>query len=232
LPKHSTALSRLLHIAEPAIVDVTRRRAYAAAKIGVKLFSLTAGYRSVSPALGLLFCFRHRMIASTVFGGTLSLAALAGAVGGMALGRFIDSGHGRSAVWINAGVDQCLPLGDRHRAAGDDVRECNSRSGGCRRHNSNAGFYLPSWMTAAYNAAKVAPCTFRFQFAEEGGGGAGGAFAGFVAAAFCALGQRSRRRYCWRCRRYWCKLSCLSAAIQSAELSRTPLSPLPRSRQA
>ena len=38
------------------------------------------------------------------FGGTLSLAALAGAVGGLVLGRLIDNGRGRGAVWLNAAV--------------------------------------------------------------------------------------------------------------------------------
>ena len=38
------------------------------------------------------------------FGGTLSLAALAGAIGGLVLGRLIDNGRGRAALWINAAV--------------------------------------------------------------------------------------------------------------------------------
>ena len=38
------------------------------------------------------------------FGGTLSLAALAGAVGGLVLGRLIDNGRGRRRCWLNAAV--------------------------------------------------------------------------------------------------------------------------------
>jgi hypothetical protein len=55
------------------------------------------------------------------FGGTLSLAALAGALGGMALGRIIDMGHSRHAVWLNAGVlvvgPCCGRVGDSATAA-------------------------------------------------------------------------------------------------------------------
>jgi MFS transporter, DHA1 family, inner membrane transport protein len=36
------------------------------------------------------------------FGGTPAAAALAGALGGLALGHFIDRGHARRATWINA----------------------------------------------------------------------------------------------------------------------------------
>ncbi len=36
------------------------------------------------------------------FGGVLAVAALAGALGGMVLGRFIDMGHARRSVWLNA----------------------------------------------------------------------------------------------------------------------------------
>jgi hypothetical protein len=41
-------------------------------------------------------------------------------------------------------------------------------------------------MVAVYNAGKIAPCTFRFQFASEGGWDAGGVLASLVAAAVCA----------------------------------------------
>ena len=38
------------------------------------------------------------------FGGTLSVAALAGAAGGMVLGRYIDLGHARRVIWISAAI--------------------------------------------------------------------------------------------------------------------------------
>ena len=39
----------------------------------------------------------------TAYGGAMALAALAGAVSGLLLGRFIDAGHGGRAVWLAAG---------------------------------------------------------------------------------------------------------------------------------
>ncbi len=41
-------------------------------------------------------------------------------------------------------------------------------------------------MIAVYNASKIAPCTFRFQFASEGGWDAGGICASLAAALVCA----------------------------------------------
>jgi hypothetical protein len=41
-------------------------------------------------------------------------------------------------------------------------------------------------MTTVYNAGKIAPCTFRFQFASEGGWDVGGISASLVAATICA----------------------------------------------
>ena len=53
------------------------------------------------------------------FGGTLSLAAVAGAVGGLVLGRLIDTGRARAALWLNAAaaglVLRCVTFG--HAAA-------------------------------------------------------------------------------------------------------------------
>jgi hypothetical protein len=117
------------------------------------------------------------------FGETLSLAALASALGGIFLGRLIDKGHTRSAVWINAGILALVVVlreatfGNAGMAIG--VAICTTAVG---------GFYLPTWMTAVYREAKLAPCTLRFQFAAEGGWDAGGVVAGVTAAAFCALG--------------------------------------------
>ena len=177
------AILPLLHIAEPPLVRERPRGAYAAAKRGVKLYfadgwiqvSLTSAWSIV------LFQALHDRYDS--FGGTLSLAALAGALCGLALGRFIDMGHARMVVWTNAAilatglVLRSLTFGNAAVAVA--VAIITTMVG---------GFYLPSWMTAVYNEAKLAPCTFRFQFAAEGGWDAGGALAGIIAAVFCACG--------------------------------------------
>ena len=115
------------------------------------------------------------------FGGVLAVAALAGALGGMVLGRFIDMGHARGSVWLNAVI----------LAAGLLLKSiCGSDPyavvGVTIATTLFSGLYFPYWMTAVYNASKIAPCTFRFQFASEGGWDAGG---------ICAMpGRRARMR--------------------------------------
>lgn len=177
------AIVPLLGIAEPAIVRENPRGAYAAAKRGVKLYFADGWIQVGFTTAWSIALFKALHGRYDSFGGTLSLAALAGALGGIFLGRLIDRGHARSAVWINAGI---LAFGVVLRAAtfgsaavAIAVAVGSTTLGGC---------YLPSWMTAVYNEAKIAPCTFRFQFAAEGGWDAGGVLAGLVAAAFCALG--------------------------------------------
>jgi MFS transporter, DHA1 family, inner membrane transport protein len=117
------------------------------------------------------------------FGGTLSLAALAGAIGGLMFGRMIDKGRTRPAVWLNAAV---LAVGLVLRSAtfGHAVAVVAVAVG----TTMLSGLYLPSWMTPVYNEAKNSPCSLRFQFAAEGGWDAGGALAGGIAAAICFFG--------------------------------------------
>jgi MFS transporter, DHA1 family, inner membrane transport protein len=94
----------LLHIDEPPVERAMSRGAYAAATSAVRLYfddgwiqvSLTAAWSIVMfQALGGRY---------DSFGGTLSLAAVAGAVGGLVLGRLIDTGRARAALWLNAAV--------------------------------------------------------------------------------------------------------------------------------
>ena len=177
------AIVPLLRIAEPQVASESPRDAYAAAKNGVRLYfadgwiqvSLTSAWSIV------LFQALHDRYES--FGGTLSLAALAAALGGMVLGRLIDQGRVRSIAWINAGI---LAVGVLLRSLtfGNAAVAVAVAIGA----TMVGGFYLPTWMTVVYNEAKIAPCTFRFQFAAEGGWDAGGTLAGLIAAAFCALG--------------------------------------------
>ncbi len=177
------AVLPLLGIAEPPVVREKPRGAYTAAKRGVKLY-FADGWMQVSLTTAwsmVLFDALNEHYDS--FGGTLSFAALASALGGIFLGRLIDNGRTRSAVGINAVVLALIVLlraftfGNAAVAIG--VAICTTAVG---------GFYLPTWMTAVYREARLAPCTFRFQFAAEGGWDAGGVVAGVVAAALCALG--------------------------------------------
>jgi MFS transporter, DHA1 family, inner membrane transport protein len=98
------------------------------------------------------------------YGGALAVAALVGAVGGLMLGRLIDSGKGTRAVWysvsllmlviaMRAGVLRNPALAVAANAMGSLV--------GC--------LYVPTLMTAVYNQAKRSPCVLRFHIAAEGG---------------------------------------------------------------
>jgi MFS transporter, DHA1 family, inner membrane transport protein len=98
------AILPILQVAEPQVMRTMPEGAYAAATNAVRLYfadgwiqvSLTTAWSMVMfEALGGRY---------DSFGGTLSLAGLAGAVGGMALGRLIDKGHTRPTVWINAAI--------------------------------------------------------------------------------------------------------------------------------
>jgi DHA1 family inner membrane transport protein len=119
----------------------------------------------------------------TAFGGALALAALVGAVGGMLLGRFIDTGHGRRAVWLAAG-SLAVVTGLRAASTVDPILAVAANAAGA----VVPALYMPTMMTAIYNQAKVSPCPLRFHIATEGGWDAGGAGGCLVAAALLWAG--------------------------------------------
>lgn len=173
----------LLRIAELPLARKPPPRAYSEARIGVKLFFADGWMQmSLTTAWGIVL-FEALHDRYDFFGGTLSVAALAGAVGGLWLGRHIDKGHARQAVWINAAI-LVLVVVVRIATLGNAAAAVAVAIGTA----TVGGIYIPSWLTAAYNEAKLAPCTFRFQFAAEGGWDAGGVAASLIAAAVCGLG--------------------------------------------
>jgi hypothetical protein len=114
----------------------------------------------------------------SLFGGVVALAALLGAVVGLLLGKHIDAGHGRRAVWLGVGSVAVVTV---LRAISTDIPAlaviANALGGVV------GDLYIPTLMTAVYNQAKQSPCTLRFHFATEGGWDAGGAL-GCLTAAF------------------------------------------------
>jgi len=112
------------------------------------------------------------------FGGALALAALAGAVAGMFLGRTIDSGHGVRMTALALGSYGCLIV---LRAA--SLREPWLAVATNALASAGSCLYAPTLMTAVYNQAKRAPCTLRFHVATEGGWDVGAA-SGLLIAAF------------------------------------------------
>jgi len=152
-------------------------QSYRAALPSVLLFAadgwIAAGYLFVWQ----IVLFRQLNESYSVFGGVVALSALAGAVGSLLLGRHIDAGHGRRAVWLGVGS---LAVVTVLRALSTDIPAmaviANALGGlvGC--------LYIPTLMTAVYNQAKQSPCTLRFHFVTEGGWDAGGALGCLTAA--------------------------------------------------
>jgi hypothetical protein len=175
------AVVPLLFVQEPNLSLSSRRGAFAAAKPGVLLFAVDGWIQSGSATAWAIIMFEALASRYDSFGGVLAVAALAGSLAGMALGRFIDLGHARRSVWLNASL---LAAGLLLKSAcGNDAVAVVAVAIGTTLF---AGLYYPNWMTAVYNAGKVAPCTFRFHFAAEGGWDMGGVLASLVAAAVCA----------------------------------------------
>ncbi len=161
--------------------------------------SVPGGYRAALPG-ALLFCGDGLITAGTVtvwqfalffalgrdplaYGGALALAALAGAVGVLLLGRLIDAGQGRRvsvlAMAFMAAIIVLRAEVDPHRLLALPASALGALA---------SCFYVPVLMTALYNQAKRAPCPMRFHIAAEAGWDSG-MIAGLVlAAGLVALG--------------------------------------------
>jgi DHA1 family inner membrane transport protein len=158
--------------------------AFKAALPGVLLFAadgwIAAGYYIVWQ-IALFVSLNESYMA---FGGARAFAALAGAVGGLTLGRHIDAGHGGRAVWYAYGTLATIVL-LRAVATGNAALAVLATALGA----FGACLYIPTMMTAVYTLAKRAPCTLRFHVAAEGGWDIGGGTGLLVAALATACGM-------------------------------------------
>jgi hypothetical protein len=117
------------------------------------------------------------------YGGALALAALVGAVAGMSLGRHIDAGYGRQAMWFGL-IPVAIVIVLRAGATGHPTLAVMANAAG-----SFAGcLYIPALMAPVYTLAKCSPCTLRFHVATEGGWDLGGGAGMIAAAAATAIG--------------------------------------------
>ncbi len=133
-------------------------------------------------AAGYVFVWQIALFLSlgesfAAFGGAMAVAAVAGAITGLLLGRFIDAGHGRRAVWLAVGA-MAATLIFRANGYGHPAVAVVANAAGALVN----ALYTPTLMTAVYNQAQASPCALRFHVATEGGWDAGGA-AGCLAAA-------------------------------------------------
>ena len=117
------------------------------------------------------------------YGGALAIAAFVGAVGSLTVGRHIDAGGGRQAVWLALGTVALIVV-LRADAIGHPAFAVIANALG-----SLAGcLYIPTLMTPVYTMAKRSPCALRFHVATEGGWDIGGAAALLTAALVTASG--------------------------------------------
>jgi len=118
----------------------------------------------------------------TAFGGALALAALVGAAAGLLLGRLIDAGHGRRAVWYGLGALAVTTI-LRAVSPGHALLAVIANALGALV----VCLYIPTLMTAVYNQAKSSPCVLRFHVAAEGAWDVGAASGCLVAATLAAF---------------------------------------------
>jgi len=111
------------------------------------------------------------------FGGAAAAAALTGAVGGLVLGRVIDSGQGRRAVVVAYGCLAAVVLVRAFSLHTPWLAVLANAAGGLL-----TAIVTPVLMTPVYNLSKASRCTLRFHIATEGAWDLG-CFAGCIAAA-------------------------------------------------
>ncbi|HEY4974398.1 MAG TPA: MFS transporter, partial [Steroidobacteraceae bacterium] len=159
------ALSAIPILWTPDIaVAPSKPGAYRAALSGAMLFIsdgwVAAGY-FITWQIALFLTLGQDLMA---YGGALAIAALVGAVGGLFLGRLIDTGGGARAVWYSVGL-LAMVIAMRavvlHNPALAVAANALGALVGC--------LYVPTLMTAVYNKAKRSPCVMRFHIAAEGG---------------------------------------------------------------
>jgi DHA1 family inner membrane transport protein len=117
------------------------------------------------------------------YGGAQAVAALAGAIGGLVLGRWIDAGAGRRAVWLAIAAMSVVIL-LRAGAPMHPVLAVAANTLGALA----SCLYTPTLMTAMYNQSKRSPDAMRFQLVAEGGWDVGAIIGLLAMAALMALG--------------------------------------------
>ena len=160
---------------------------FRAALPGILLFAadgwIAAGYVFVWQ-IALFVSLDKSLLA---YGGALAVAALVGVIGGLTLGRHIDTGHGKQAVWYAFGIF-ALIVGFRAVATGNATVAILANALGAL----GACLYVPTLMTAVYTLAKRSACTLRFHVATEAGWDVGGAVGLLVTALASELGMPLR----------------------------------------
>ncbi len=177
------AIVPLLGVIDPVIAPVSPAGGWPFYRRGLILLGTDGWIVNCSYWAWNLILFQALKGRYDAFGGSLAVLALAGAVSGLVLGRFIDRGHARRATWLNAVILTASLIAKA--VCGLDAISVLAVA---FVTTALGGLYVPSLMTALYNNAKASPCPFRFHYAAEVGWDIGGALACLAAAALCAAG--------------------------------------------
>jgi hypothetical protein len=173
----------LVGLAYPPFARRAPKGAYRAAERGAGLFVADAWiFASSNWAWGLIM-FQAVGAGYAAYGGAMSAAALAGALGGLFFSRLIDTGRTRRVAWINAATLAAMLAAKG--ACGDAAVPVLAVAIGSALFG---GLYTPSLMSAVYNESKSSPCPLRFQLAIEASWDVGGLAVCLVAAAISAAG--------------------------------------------
>ena len=173
----------LIGLAYPPFARRAPEGAYRAARRGAGLFAADAWIFSSSNWAWGLIMFEAVGAGYAAFGGAMSAAALAGALGGLFFSRLIDSGRTRRAAWINAATLVAI-LAAKAACGGEPIPVLSVAIGSA----VFGGLYTPSLMAAVYNESKSSPCPLRFQLTLEAAWDVGGVAVCLVAAAMAAAG--------------------------------------------
>src|SRR5579883_250505 len=159
----------LVRVSEPAIAAADRGSLYADAQTGIWLFVSDGWITSSAVTAWSIIMFRAASGRYDAFGSLLAIAALAAALSGMLLGRFIDLGHARRLTRANAAILMASLI--LKSVCGEDPLAVIIVAVST---TLLSGLYIPALMSAVYNESKLSPCPLRFQFAAEGGWDVGG----------------------------------------------------------
>jgi DHA1 family inner membrane transport protein len=171
------ALAALPLLGTPKVeVPASAPGALASARLGIALFASDGWIASGFYWVWQIALFQGLGRSFTAYGGAMALAAAAGAVLGLVLGRHIDAGHGRRAVWL-AFLALSVTVLFRAGATTPALALAANAMGALV-----ACLHTPTLMTAVYNLSKDSPCVLRFHMATEGGFDLG-CGAGLLAAA-------------------------------------------------
>lgn len=177
------ALAALPLLGTPTVeVPAAAPGALSAARLGMALFASDGWIASGFYWVWQIALFQGLGRSFTAYGGAMALAAAAGAVLGLALGRHIDAGHGRRAVWL-AFAALTVTILFRAGATTPALALAANAMGALV-----TCLHTPTLMTAVYNLSKASPCPLRFHMATEGGFDLGCGTGCLVAAGLIAAG--------------------------------------------